>query len=96
MFLRASLSTNRKFLLLAINYSQKVFIDKNRFCMSSTFKGVSFEHNDHKSNSTLNGLETLLDRLTSHEPIRRERNTRPITNALYLPCFFGLIRNAYK
>ena len=56
--------------------------------MSSTFKGVRFEHNDHKSNSTLNGSETLLDRLTSHEPIRRERNTTPITNHSLFALFF--------
>ena len=56
--------------------------------MCSTFKGVRFEHNDHKSNSTLNGSETLLDRLTSHEPIRRERNTTPITNRSLFALLF--------
>ena len=61
--------------------------------MCSTFKGVRFEHNDHKSNSTLNGSETLLDRLTQSDASVTQHRSQ---TALYLPCFSGLIRNACK
>ena len=54
--------------------------------MCSTFKGVRFEHNDHKSNSTLNGSETLLDRLTQSDA--SVRNTTPITNRSLFALFF--------